>query len=366
MSDKELEKVIVFVFLNHKHKWVAIPGIARASGLPQTTIEEFIKHTDLLKRAKKKNRRGNVLYTLNDKARELYKLEENNPEEVFAKTKELLLEGRLREAIDEYYTILKGERGLLPHTLTSLYKSKLNQLANKYYQLEGLWKSEQISTQERFEASDKFIFRLYESILEIEAIVEEINKYKYTFKNVAIKIDRDFAGFQEEDSRAVLQNVATLLNVPVEEIAVKNIQAGSVVMTLEFDNSEQAETLYLLIKMGKLKQEGVFDAKLKMLSDKIQAQQQQKESSLLKICQEAKQKIRKGKAGKAIELLIDNLQLIGKSFQNQLYLLSADLENVIEKANLGLENFKDVRIMRNKITYALLELIDKIKGEEAV
>lgn len=361
MSDKELEKAIVFVFLNHKHKWVSIPGLARASGLPQEQIKAFIEQTDLIKRAKKKNRRGNILYTLNDKARELYQLEENNTEEIFAKTKELLLEGRLKEAIDEYYTILKGDDELLSQTLISLYKSKLIKLSNGYYQLEDLWKSDQISTQQRFEETDKFIYKLYESILELEAIVEEINKYKYTFKNVAIKIDRDFAGFQEADSQAVLQNIAALMNVPVEQIAVKGIQAGSVVMTLEFDNSEQAETLYLLIKLGKLKQEGIFDAKLKMLSDKLAAQQPQKDNELVRISQEAKQKIGKGRAEKAIELLMDNLQLIDESLQNQLYLLSSELEAVTEKAKLGLESFKDIRVMKNRITYALLELIDKIK-----
>lgn len=74
MGKKEIEKIIIYTFLNHKDKWVSINGLARVSGLPQVKIEEFIKHTDLLQRAKKKNKRGNILYALNDKAKELYKI----------------------------------------------------------------------------------------------------------------------------------------------------------------------------------------------------------------------------------------------------------------------------------------------------
>ena len=58
MSNKEIEKIIIYTFLNHKDKWVSINGLSRVSGLPHTKIEEYIKHTDLLQRAKKRIKEG--------------------------------------------------------------------------------------------------------------------------------------------------------------------------------------------------------------------------------------------------------------------------------------------------------------------
>ncbi|MCG8327275.1 MAG: hypothetical protein MI974_06290 [Chitinophagales bacterium] len=361
MKDKEIEKIIVYTFLNHKDKWVSIPGLYRESGLPHRKIEEFIEHTDLLKRAKKKNRRGNIMYTLNDKARQIYQIEENDTKEIFKETKDLLLKGKLREGINEYFSILKGEKKLLPSQIQNLYKNNLISISTKYYQLEELWKLDQISTVQRFQESDKFIFKLYESILELEALIDELNKYRFKFKNVTIKIDRNYDNFKKTDEAQILNYVSTLLNLSNDEVKVKSVEKGSVIMTLEFDNTEQAENLFLLIKLGKLKEEGIFDARLKMLSEKLNLSNSINESKVATLCNEAKQLIKKGKAENAIDFLLENIQKIGEGFHNQLLLLSSDMNLLIEKSNLGLERADEIRIIRNKITYSLLNLIDKIK-----
>ncbi len=358
---KEVEKIIVYAFLTNKHKWVSIPGLARETGLPQRKIKEFIEGTDLLKRAKKKNRRGNVLYTLNEKAKQIYKLEKKEVGDIFKETKKFLLEGKLNEAIKDYHLILKGEKNLLPNNIQNYYKNNLIDISNQYYQLEELWKLDKISTKKRFEESDKFIFKLYESIIELETLTKEINEYKFKFKNVTIRIDKDFNSFKKSDKIDILNYLSNLLNISKEELTVKAIERGSVIMTLEFENSEQAENLFLLIKLGKLKKEGISDAKLKMLSEKITLTAQSNQSEVVRICEKGKKLIQKGKAEKVVDFLLENINLLGKEFQNRLLLLSSDLRILIEKSNLGLERFEEIRIIRNKITYSLLELIDEIK-----
>lgn len=358
---KEVKKIIVYAFLTSKHKWVSIPGLARETGLPRKKIKEFIEETDLLKRAKKKNRKGHVLYTLNEKAKQTYQLEKKEVKDIFKETKKYLLEGKLNEAIKDYYSILKGDKKLLPNNIQSHYKNNLIDISNQYYQLEELWKSDKISTKQRFEESDKFIYKLYESIIELETLTKEINEYKFKFKNVTIRIDKDFDSFKKSDEVDILNYLSNLLKLSKEEVTVKAIEQGSVIMTLEFENPEQAENLFLLIKLGKLKKEGISDAKLKMLSEKITLTAQSNQSEVVKICEKAKKLIQKGRAEKVVDFLLENINLIGKDFQNRLLLLSSDLSIVIEKSNLGLERFEEIRIIRNKITYALLDLIDEIK-----
>jgi hypothetical protein len=130
-------------------------------------------------------------------------------------------------------------------------------------------------------------------------------------------------------------------------------------MTLEFESSEQAELLFLMIKLGKLKQEGIVDAKLKALSERLDSKKDKK-SERSQLCKDARQHIQNGHTRLAVDLLSEKLDLIDTIFHNEILLLSSDLSNVEQSAALSLEKIEDTRIARNKITFSLLNLIDRI------
>ena len=363
MKDKEIEQIIAYAFLTNKHKWVSISGLSRNTGLPQAKVKTFVEHSDLVTRAKTKNKKGEILYTLTEKGRGRYQLDKTTPKDIFAKTKQFLLDGRLKEAIGEYFDILKDGNSPLPDNLQALYKSNLVDLSTAYYQLEEYWKQDKVTSEERFTATDRFIYRLYESILELEVLIKALEKYRYKFKHVTIRIEQRFDSFSKTDENQVLDSLADLMQLPRADMMVKSIEQGSVMMTLEFESSEQAEQLYLLIKLGRLKSEGISDARLKMLSEKTNIPSPDSASEVTEICRKAKKLIQKGKAEKVIDFLLEHLEIIGERFQNRLLLLSSDMSALIEKSNLGLERVDEIRIIRNKITYSLLELIDEIKKQ---
>lgn len=347
--------------LIYQHKWISISGISRETGLPAAKIREFIYGSDLLIRASKKNSRGDVLYALTDNAKAKYTVDHREPTDIFSHTRQLLVDGRLQEAIRDYFSILKSPKSALPENLRQLYKQALIEISNQFYQVEALWASDTISTRKRFAESDRFIYKLYESILELEILYRELHTYRFKFKHVTIRIEKEYNTFNQSDKNQIVQMVSDSLDVSSDEFRVTTVERGSVIMTLEFDTSEQAENLYLLIKLGKLKENGISDAKLKMLSENISLRTDNTESEFLQIYQQTKTMIQEGKAEDVIQLLLQHLSLIGEEFQNPLILLSADMNALSKRASLGLDRLEDIRILRNKLTYSLLGLLDDIK-----
>jgi hypothetical protein len=143
---------------------------------------------------------------------------------------------------------------------------------------------------------------------------------------------------------------------------VRSIERGSVVMTLEFEDSRQAEKLFLLIKLGELKKQGIFDARLKELiqGDKQNKADEKQNTGILQFCKDLKNLIKLGKIEEAIEQMFDNDTLVNDEYQNDIILYNSDLMGINKNAHLGIEDLEKIKIQRNKITYAVLNLIDKI------
>lgn len=179
---------------------------------------------------------------------------------------------------------------------------------------------------------------------------------------MTIKLDRDFNSFSKEDSNHIVHEIASALQIAPTALHVKNIRAGSVIMTLELDDTAQAEKLFLLIKLGKLKQQGIIDAKLKELTSQATPQPNRK---LWNICDEAKSALKKGKTGEALQILDNNLTLISESYHNDLFVLYSDHTRLNKEINLAMIDDNTARIHRNKITYAVLDLVDNIKKKAA-
>ena len=194
-------------------------------------------------------------------------------------------------------------------------------------------------------------------LIGFELLGEETEQLLY--QDISIKIERDFNTFTKEDSIKVLQEIAHLLNINQSIITIKGIEQGSVIMTLELDDAMQAEKLFLLIKLGKLKNQGIIDAKLKELISGVSNENMN--NQLLSLCTKAISILKTGNTENVLKLLDENLLLISSDLHNELFLLYSDFSSLTSEMNLGIRDNESARIAKNKITFSVLTLIDKIK-----
>jgi hypothetical protein len=282
---------------------------------------------------------------------DVYKDNKNGQQTLFTNSK------NINEAIKEFYSILKDNKYKISNGLIEIYKEYLKSLSNKYYLIEQNWKLNKIDTHQRFLQQDKLFYDLFELLIGFEFLGEETEQFLY--QDISIKIEGDFNKFTKEDSTKVLQDIAHLLNVNPSIIKIKSVEQGSVIMTLELDDALQAEKLFLLIKLGKLKNQGVIDAKLKELIPSVGNGHQN--NQLLNLCTKAISILKTGNTEVVLKLLDENLSLISDELHNELFLLYSDLSSLTSEMNLGIRDNESARITKNKITFSVLTLIDKIK-----
>ncbi len=354
---KELEKNIIYVFLSSKYKLLTSNTISRESNIPINEVIRFVNNSNLIVEAKKRTRRGEILYYLTETAKSLYKLEKRDFKKILQPVKDLLSTDNLNEAIQSFYLILKENKYNLNISLIEIYKEYLKSLSTKYYSIEQNWKLNKIDTHQRFLEHDKLFYDLFELLIGFELLGEETEQFLY--QDISIKIERDFHKFTKDDSAKVLQEIAHLLNVNPSIITVKGIEQGSVIMTLELEDALQAEKLFLLIKLGKLKNKGIIDAKLKELVSGVGNEHQN--NQLLSLCTKAISILKTGNTEDALKLLDENLLLISNDLHNELFLLYSDLSSLTSEMNLGIRDYESARITKNKITFSVLTLIDRIK-----
>jgi hypothetical protein len=67
MAKKEVKKTIVSAYLNSKYRWRTVQGIAKETTIPNDTVFEFLRKSELVIKAKKTNKNGELLFALKEK-----------------------------------------------------------------------------------------------------------------------------------------------------------------------------------------------------------------------------------------------------------------------------------------------------------
>jgi|TARA_B110000208_G_C11741865_1_gene420242 hypothetical protein len=67
MAKKEINKTIVSAYQNSKYRWRTAQGIAKETTIPNDTVFEFLRKSDLVIKAKKTNKNGQLLFALKEK-----------------------------------------------------------------------------------------------------------------------------------------------------------------------------------------------------------------------------------------------------------------------------------------------------------
>ena len=95
--------------------------------------------------------------------------------------------------------------------------------------------------------------------LSVQENQEEINKHSNT---IEISIDSEFNQFEQTEQKQIVELILENLKLSSSDLFIVGKRKGSVKLVLELPDGEQAEKLYWLIKSGKLRESGIYDAKL--------------------------------------------------------------------------------------------------------
>jgi len=354
---KELEKKIIFAFLSGKYKMLTAKTVSRSADIPLNIVHNYLDNSSWVSRAKKRTRRGEILYYLTPEAKSIFKIEERDFSVLVAPVKQLLSNGQLHKAIQQFFTLLKDNTYKLPQTLVDLFKEQLTDLSKQFYQIEDDRKSGRIDSAQRFAAFDKLVYSVFESTIEFELLCKELEQYRFSEDGMTIKLDRDFDSFTTADSEEVLAQMANMLQIPTEELKLTNIQSGSVILTLEMDDATQAEKLFLLIRLGKLRDQGIVDARLKELNP---SSFNHENGNLPTLKAEVKSALKKGDTRLALRMLDDKMDIIPANFHNEIISLCGQHANLSKEISMGIHDPGQATISRNRISFSVLDLLGRM------
>jgi len=282
----------------------------------------------------------------------------------------LLSKGRIDASINKLESILQHSE-LNPQLLNQLRVIKA-----RHFHIEVEFRKGIISIEEAEVVNNKIIDAL---IASIDAIEDEVFTKRTTQSltlaskehgKIEIILNQDFDSFSEEDMKKVLDTVSKILAVNQKSIKVRDVKEGSTRITLEFENDDEPERLFLMIKRGELRDKKITDAKLRELikidnEQKNGVEQKQSNSSFF---HSTKDLIKDGRIEKSLDQLDEFLKGRDPYFYNQIIVHKADLKLNQYNNNLGIDERKAIRLIRSQITFAVLSLIDELisKDEKTV
>lgn len=192
-----------------------------------------------------------------------------------------------------------------------------------------------------------------------EQLVDEV-AFIRSKESVTIKviIEGDLESYQKTNAKEFVNSVKSELELR-GNVNVKRIEKGSVVISLEM-SSEDAEKLYLAIKLQKLKELEIKEAKLVGFTPV--------EQNEIKDIEEIKEKI-KNEIAKNFEIglaTLENLLSKKSKHYNDLILVKSSYNQSNRMFNHGLIDFDMFKIQMNKFIKSLIDIVEELVGVDVI
>lgn len=154
-------------------------------------------------------------------------------------------------------------RGEIDHALalilrksdaTSSYRNKVIVISSRYYHAHRNFQKSLLTTDQLAIEQSKITLELLDLLDEINAFqkqpvpntsIPSLSHSTNPSKSIRLVLDQPFNDFNQNEQQAILTSISHLLNVPNTSIQIRNIQQGSVILTIALPDYESQKLFWL-------------------------------------------------------------------------------------------------------------------------